>query len=274
MNGQLPWDTTPQPNKLDVAEKIIKIALAAFAVFYAMGLLVTNEYLLGLGVTDFSSVRPKYMLTGFWVSLFVALSAMPFCIVLLNFHKKLIPDLWMFIKAFAGVALLTISFAYTLKYPVSSNKLNLTKTVCELVVFATIWLFCTVCLYFMNLAVVDVVRKGVFYFLIVLIVVLWLSKSTEIIAVTFYSRVPQELGGGCPLRAKILLNDNGKKFWGTLTEFSEKSLDKVGIMYQDEKVMVLFITPINKQVPIETMILGKDMVGAITLLKQDQYVCD
>src|SRR5262249_10866700 len=72
-------------------------------------LLVSNEYLVSLGISDFSSLRPKFVLTGAWVFLMYAFSSLP----------ALLPALYMYrfgrdrrnVLRIVGIALLCIPIA-------------------------------------------------------------------------------------------------------------------------------------------------------------------
>ena len=48
----------------EILERSAKIVLASLAVLYCAGILVTNAALTSLGITDFSSLRVKYISTG------------------------------------------------------------------------------------------------------------------------------------------------------------------------------------------------------------------
>jgi hypothetical protein len=62
---------------------ITKVSVIAVAFLYGLGLLVTNEYLITIGVSDFTSVRPKYIVTGVWVLSIVAATFIPILFPLL-----------------------------------------------------------------------------------------------------------------------------------------------------------------------------------------------
>src|ERR1700744_1376402 len=53
------------------------IATITVAVFYGVGLLVTNAYLLSIGVNDFNLLRARCVLTGTWATLLILCVALP-----------------------------------------------------------------------------------------------------------------------------------------------------------------------------------------------------
>src|SRR6266404_1790690 len=61
----------------ETAEKLAKSIIALVALMYGLGLFVTNRHLLSLGISDFSALRPKYVLTGAWILPLLLLSSLP-----------------------------------------------------------------------------------------------------------------------------------------------------------------------------------------------------
>ena len=83
----------PQADRLDITWRLgdlepVAKGSAAIGVFcYAVGFIATNIYLLRIGISDFSIVKPKSILTGFLiVALLVVLSCFP--VVLVSLFKK------------------------------------------------------------------------------------------------------------------------------------------------------------------------------------------
>src|SRR6185437_9498713 len=52
------------------------------------GLLITNQYLVTIGVSDYSSVRPKYVATGLWGLLLIFTVTMPLVIPALFYDSS------------------------------------------------------------------------------------------------------------------------------------------------------------------------------------------
>jgi hypothetical protein len=74
-DDQSPRDETKASGPMspfEIAEKITKAAALVLAVSYSLGVLISNQYLMALGASDFASVRPKYVITGLWTILLVA----------------------------------------------------------------------------------------------------------------------------------------------------------------------------------------------------------
>jgi hypothetical protein len=71
--------------ELSHVEHAVK-SLAAFTVLlYALGLLTANQYLMGIGISDFSSLKPKFVLTGIWSFAFYLFSSSPIVIPMTYF---------------------------------------------------------------------------------------------------------------------------------------------------------------------------------------------
>src|SRR5579864_7236998 len=70
-------DPKPVVGIFDLAEKVTKAAALVLAVSYGLGLVISNQYLAPLGISDFSSLKPKYILTGLWTLLLLTIASLP-----------------------------------------------------------------------------------------------------------------------------------------------------------------------------------------------------
>jgi hypothetical protein len=75
-------DFTQPANLKDAVELTAKLVAGLAIVCYAFGLISTNLYLAKFGITDFSVLRPKCIVTGGWVLSVILISSAPFLITL------------------------------------------------------------------------------------------------------------------------------------------------------------------------------------------------
>ncbi len=113
--------------------------------------------------------------------------------------------------------------------------------------------------------------------LVVTIVILcaFLGSVTHSIAEHIYNHIPEALGGGKAVLARVILNDKGAEFWkqagviqGEDAVAATLSSRSVTILYQDDKVMIIEVAdqrgiPANDS--IKTMILNKNLIDAIVI---------
>jgi hypothetical protein len=78
-------DFTQPANLKDAVELTAKLVAGLAIVCYAFGLISTNLYLAQFGITDFSVLRPKCIVTGSWVLSVILISSAPFMI---TWYKK------------------------------------------------------------------------------------------------------------------------------------------------------------------------------------------
>ena len=69
----------PKKRFVDILELTVKLATAVLGVLYVLGLLISNIQTMTLGISDFSSIHARNVITGFG---FIFYSALP-CLVIL-----------------------------------------------------------------------------------------------------------------------------------------------------------------------------------------------
>jgi hypothetical protein len=89
------------------SDKWLKPLSLASILFYGLGLVVANSYLVRFGITDFSIFKPECIFTGVWSALFIACAAYPsYCFYGISiktkdevFFKRLVKKLFVVIGA-------------------------------------------------------------------------------------------------------------------------------------------------------------------------------
>jgi hypothetical protein len=273
----------------EVAERAIKILVALLGVCYALGLLVSNQYLIGLGVSDFSSVRPKYIFTGLWTLLLLLFATAPVfwssvaLISLKNTGFSAYRRIGFIVTMgiLVGGVTSAVSFAgllYLLQFDVSSKTLGRGHLI-ESLVFLEIVCSVIACIARFFALNSKTETKPAFmlysYYLSLLILCFGAALSTHIIATRMYGQIPPGLGGGAPVYGQVLLNDKGERLWKKYSSTQGDLKDRIStIMYEDDKIMVIIVN--NPRLPngvvfgspvTPPMILNKDLVDAIVLYK-------
>ncbi|SRR6266481_462397 len=77
----------PELFTFELFERAAKITIVIVGVLYGLGLLITNTYLASIGVSDFSSIKPKYIITGAWSFLILLLAALPSVFFVLGWQQ-------------------------------------------------------------------------------------------------------------------------------------------------------------------------------------------
>jgi hypothetical protein len=262
-------------------EAVTKGSVVVIAILYGLGLLVSNEYLISIGVSDFTSVRPKYVLTGTWVLFLAAAASIPTVLpIALRLQRPAEKIAGITVGAviaygileFAGVALRIHEFKDIAK------PLILLLCVSFAVYLQTwaIWKLATIPAAFLAAATILLACFGGI-------------TATFIIARGIYPKVPEALGGGKPLLGRIILNKEGAEFWrdaGVEKSDPTKKTDdtfedtarsrSAKILYQDEHVMVIEVQTTRvtpklgepgevKSTQTRTILLNKSLVDAVII---------
>jgi hypothetical protein len=247
-----------QPDNKEVAtksglfsllEQVGKIVIGVFAVSYGIGLMVTNQYLMTIGVSDYSSVRPKYVLTGLWALLFIISATIPLLIPVLFYDKTdtLRFRYQMLVVNFAttcGVAIgIDLAIFGVLHLDFSAVKISVL-----LVWLIGWWLELFLVMYAVNLALKpNKPRKRISGIVVAaLLLCTGLAQSMHFIGENLYSHMPEASGGGESVAGLLILKkDGGVEFWkeawyGQELKSEFRSSD-VNLLYQDEHIMVITI---------------------------------
>jgi len=248
----------------DRSEQLGKSLVLLAAVLYSLGLIATNLYLLSIGVSDFSSLRPKYMMTGFWVLLMAFLTFLPALGVALATVTRPGSKRTIFLNL-----ILCYVLALALFYAVNERVKAETNVVIVLVI---IQIFAT-CMILIQLPSGKDVFPG--YARFVLIELAFASLiMPPMFARFFYPLIPEAVGGGKPTAAQIILGKDGFSFWKQagliVPDIADSNVSgNVDVLYQSEHEIVIKASHKDGgQRNPRTIILNKSLVDGIILVEK------
>jgi hypothetical protein len=241
-------EAAPKPETGDsgnshILQTILAGVSIGVAVLYAAGMLITNEYLFTLGFTDFNLIRPKSIITGTWAILAMLSCSGP-ALSLDRFKdgkitgKRLAEEIVAgFIVAF-GLGLIFSSVLvshWSTRVAVGFLLLPLSLALAPLLYFAVV-----ATLYRGQAKPSYTRHTPVMAFMVISPLI-----ATALIAFFIYPQVHSVLGGGRPLPAKLVLNDEGAKVWRQLSGSTLKGHDSVAadleILYENEAHIIVRI---------------------------------
>jgi hypothetical protein len=274
----MPDNKAEQQSPFEAVENITKAVVAVVAVAYALGMVVSNQYLISLGASDFSSVRPKYILTGGWVLIMMVLSAFPVLLPLIAYEKLLswrsLPlfGLGLLFSCFAGAGL---SRFLRFDYAWLNEQHEVLKTAGTLV---------ATCCIVGGILVIAIRRVRLIeiagsqwmgYVVVALMLCCLLALVTSQVAGHIYSHIPEAMGGGKAVMAEIILNDKGVAFWEQFLPLHprpatapRRAIQFAKILYQDENQLIIEIEQERPDHPElkhtnKSLILKRDLVDGI-----------
>jgi hypothetical protein len=222
-------------------QTIVTSASIGIAILYAVGMLITNEYLFAYGFTDFNLIRPKCIITGTWAILLMLACSGP-ALSLDRFKdgkitgKRLWTELWVGYLIANALGLLFTSVLVTHW----SNRAAIGFLLLPLALaLAPFLYFSTVLTLYRGKPKPSYTRHTPVLFFMLVSPIL----ATVVIAMLIYPEVHSVLGGGRPLPAKLVLNDDGVKVWKQLSGSSLKGHDSIAtdldILYENESHIVV-----------------------------------
>jgi hypothetical protein len=283
-----PETKQPAPQSpFELGEKIVKAAALLLAIAYGIGMLVSNQYLTGIGASDFASVRPKYVFTGLWTILLIVIAALPIVLMLIDPDKRT----FRIFKNFIWTVLF-ITTADSIVFVLLGANIGLYRALKNPEIFpvSTVNRFLAKCALF-DIFIWGVVFGSSFilrkyaiqeshrtkavarYGLIAMLPVFGLVYATHLVADDFYVRIPEAFGGGEPTAGVIILNDKGESFWDAAGISSGNTIfdgitkgRTVSILTQDEKVVIVDVyglLPEHSGMLSRRMTLRRDLIDAI-----------
>jgi hypothetical protein len=262
----------------EVMEKIAKAIVAVVALSYALGMVVSNQYLIALGSSDFSSVRPKYVLTGCWVLLMILLFSLPVLLPLISFdsvNKRrlvLLAVLGLTFSLLVGglfLYILHFDYRYMNEQP---EVIGAVITLALLICIGTVLLVIGI----RQVRTTENINTQFFgYGIMAVILCSVLAAVTSETAQHIYTHIPEAMGGGKAVMATIILNDKGVEFWGQFVQvipnpvaWPKRSIQVAKILYQDHKELILEIEHERRDHPDlhltnKTLILKRELVDGI-----------
>jgi hypothetical protein len=268
--------TTPQQSVIDVVEKITKAVVAVLAISYALGMAVSNQYLIALGSSDFSSVRPKYVLTGFWVLLVMLLSSFPVLLPAMvcdRLDKKaaLLAVLGLIFSGLVGgLFLLILHFDYRWlneQPDVIKTATVLTGTTCICALLVIIGI--------RRLRRIQNIGSQIMGYVVVGVMLCsLLATVTFQISQHIYNHIPEAMGGGKAVLAFFILNEKGEDFWKQASPlmgnntFIPNRIQFAKIIYQDDKQFIIEIEQPRPDHPNlnfsnKTLIVRRDLIDGV-----------
>jgi hypothetical protein len=236
-------------------ESIAKTLVLSVAALYTLGLVVTNQYLISINSSDFTSLQPKCAITGAWSLALVVVSALPALMFFLSWslaerysHSEKVRQLLVrsaIVCAGVGLGVALAIFGLNsvislLRVPADPALVPLKDSLCldvsaSVGFLGAIWGF------------VRLLPPKIFKIALVIYVALCLYFAAHVSQSLgyIYGEVPQALAGGRPLHAALIFNQNGVAFWrdiggdfSSLNNGSKRSVE-VEVLFQDRDYFVI-----------------------------------
>jgi hypothetical protein len=246
---------------LKTLEKAVAGSAVVAALMYALGLFVENFHLMAFGVSDFSSFRPKYMLTGAWSFMLIMSSSLPTVLCYLAVRRtggrsyaERIPQ---FVLAFViGVMLAiywNVLFLFVIvRLPLLDTLLkSLIQQLSTAFVGFLLWVGVAAVRYLAKLLenyyvppnMLVVAKVGLWGIVAWLVLGLILTQCVMFSNLIF-PQIPEGLGGGSLSKAVLILNRDGIAVWneaGTVIQPSGDlaATEPVEMIYQNEHEVVV-----------------------------------
>jgi len=276
----------PSLLSFDTFEKISKVFVVFVAVLYGLGLLVTNQYLLSLGVSDFSSLKPKYVITGAWTLALMVIDCLPALFVFGLFRSKssILKRFWLRITigliGGIGFALLARAFLYYVitlyPYLSSASVLQTPNVLKGMVIGSSVLGF----ILLFRIVTTQQDRRS-FWGMTSFVGLYGVLVLSTAIGTSEYPRVPEAWGGGRPLHVSLVLNETGIKFWRVTgavpPDKDSMRTPEIEVLYQNDHEMLIsapcdLVGPLpdgGHRVEKRRIMLNKSLVDGI-LPKEDE----
>lgn len=240
-------------------EPMAKALVAFVAGVYALGLLVTNRYLISFGISDFSSLRPRYVFTGTWALWLIIIGAVP-AIALFqppngwqNLFRNIVAGLMMT----AALLFLTLpALDLSLFDPRVWVRFSFIVLE-ELIVAGSFSQFANE----QKIPLMQLFRAG-------LVIGFGFTVVTVISTKPLYGSIPEGLGGGKPMTATVIFDPQGVSVWEQagmpFAAGTKRNSQKVKIIYEDEHnlyVEGLYGDP--KKASAKMVIVSRSLVNLI-----------
>jgi hypothetical protein len=250
--GEPTIEEQPKPPLFTLIDPIAKAIALLVGIFYAFGLIISNQYLLSIEASDFGTLQPKCAITGAWSVALVAIAVLP-TLIGAHFWSWMNPieakGTRANIIAFGGVligvglgVLLSICCADAvislLRIPAGSD---ITPFTWELRLSASMFLAIELVIWkFIRPLPINIRRWGILVLgAIGLYAIMAVSQDIGYI----YQEVPPSLAGGRPTSATLIFNQSGVAFWQDIGMFDTlaptKRSVKVEVLLQDEHSFVI-----------------------------------
>lgn len=214
---------------LEHVEPIAKAAVAFIALVYTLGLLITNKYLISFGISDFSSLRPRYVFTGAWALWLIMLAALPGLKLWSDWGKPV--NRKQVAKFIPALAISATVFNLTL-FPLGLSNNWYLWVQFLMLTLATGVMLSAVAKFNNHDDDLDRVFSGG------IAAILFIGCLTMLSNDTFYGSIPEGLGGGKPMAATLIFDTQGVSVWEQagmqIAAGTTRNSQRVKIIYQDE----------------------------------------
>lgn len=260
-----PGPTGQDKSESGIVQQLVTGLTIGAAALYAIGMLITNEYLFSIGFTDFNLIRPKSIITGTWAVLLMLACCGP-ALSLDRFKdgkitkKRLVKELFAGYVVAVGLGLMFSPFLVShWTRPVAKGFLLLPLSLASApLLYFMIWLT----LYRGARPEPSYTRLSATLAAMVISPVL----ATFVIAIFIYPEVHPALGGGRPQPAKLVLTNEGLGVWKQISGSTLKGHDSVAtdldILYENESYIVVRLQNFNPDTG-SVAIVDKKVVVAI-----------
>ncbi|MBZ5532688.1 MAG: hypothetical protein LAO20_14745 [Acidobacteriia bacterium] len=284
-------DPEAQPLSFETFERTAKVIAALAIGLYALGLLISNQYLRSLGISDFSTLRPKFILTGAWAFALFLTSASPALAPILYGYVWGLPKKY---QQFRFAALMVMGIAvgialdlFVLSFLVERNDVfsrNMIKYVVRELLFPACLGIFALSQATKQMSAIDRTNrqaaKGrritIALFLAIVLVSLLIFGARIVDPV--YRFVPDAQGGAYPVFAQLYLNKDGARLWRNMEAIictcstAESTITgNVSILYQNEHELLVMTYKIsqdkNGKHPPRIVTLRKELLDGIVLVQ-------
>lgn len=277
----------PQRSSFPDFEKTVK-ALAAFTVsLYALGLLVSNEYLVTLGISDFSSLRPRFVLTGAWVFVLYMFSSMPGSLpALYMYHfKRPLREApfriigFLLLGIVAGIVF-NLGCGSLFVHYISLWRPTITQSASSFWSLDWLeqvaWWLAPAALPWLALVLLSAKMTRVRRFIVSGLFLISVLAFTYDMAHAAYPIIPEAYGGGEPVNVRLYFNKDGARLWKNLDGLTctcstpESTISApVLIAYQNERELVIITllthTDSKSTPPVKVVTVNRSLLDGIVL---------
>jgi hypothetical protein len=263
---------------LELLEKCAKAAAAIGVLFYVIGLIVANQYLAQFDLSDFGSLKPKYVLTGAWTIILIIVVGSPgaFFVYMLQTERARILSskvrrLLALLELVVGV-LVAYGALYLIQVILSEGGERMDFIDSLFVITMAVIIFIIFFDAVLMLSLSEQLYDWPLLFILPLLVFSFFALST--IGKSMYGHFPEAVGGSRPINAELVLNKDGAAFWAQ-TGVVQNDCNgctrtlPVKIIYQNDEVMVVQAAyTVEQHKGQKLVILRKPLVDAILPLEK------
>ncbi|MEH1839309.1 MAG: hypothetical protein V7L20_11175 [Nostoc sp.] len=268
-------------------ETIVKIFTVLAVLCYLVGILTVNDYLYSLGISDFSSLKPRFIYTGVLV-LFSIFSNLTFSIIVfmyrfkykvesikdLKFERISLRFLWQILFSslvgslfFAVVYFVLFSFLFHFDPPEPSSIKTTIKDIFEVWFWGSIVCVCPGIILFFNTSIINSqARFSILLFLGFLFIIVFSYYLTSF-GYYVYPLIPEQYGGGKPKEVKIFFKEDISKEIEKIGINTQVNTDtqKIKLLFEGDKNYILKIEETKKKT--EIVQINKDDVRGIRFVR-------